>query len=62
MPELSLPGQLAAGDKAVDTGGEVIFLRIGSPIRRMLGGIQDPSRCPCELIDVAPSGRPDPAA
>jgi hypothetical protein len=45
-----------------DTGGEVIFRRIGAPIRRMLGGIQDPSHCPCEMTDVAPSGRPDLAA
>ena len=31
-------------------------------IGRMISGIQDPSRSPCEPIDVAPSGRPDLAA
>jgi hypothetical protein len=46
----------------VDTGGEVIFRRIGEPIWRMISSIQDPFRCPCEPINVAPSGRPDPAA
>jgi hypothetical protein len=29
----------------VDTGGEFISRRIDEPIRRMIGGIQDPSCC-----------------
>jgi hypothetical protein len=53
---------LAAGDTTVDTGGEVIFRRIGELIWRMISSIQDPFRCPCEPINVAPSGRLDPAA
>jgi hypothetical protein len=28
-----------------DTGGEFISRRIDEPIRRMIGGIQDPSCC-----------------
>jgi hypothetical protein len=50
------------GERNVDTGGEVIFRRIGEPIWRMISSIQDPFRCPCEPINVAPSGRLDPAA
>jgi hypothetical protein len=46
----------------VDTGGEVVFQRIDEPIWRMISSIQDPFRCPCEPINVAPSGRPDLAA
>jgi hypothetical protein len=29
----------------IDTGGEFISRRIDEPIRRMIGGIQDPSCC-----------------
>jgi hypothetical protein len=50
------------GQTNVDTGGEVVFQRICAPMGRMISGIQDPSRNPCEPIDVAPSGRPDLAA
>jgi voltage-gated potassium channel len=49
-------------DTNIDTGGEVVFQRICAPMGRMISGIQDPSRSPCELINVAPSGRPDRAA
>jgi hypothetical protein len=45
-----------------DTGGEVVFQRICAPMGRMISSIQYPFRCPCEPIDVAPSGRPDLAA
>jgi hypothetical protein len=34
-----------AGNGTVDTGGEFISRRIDEPIRRMIGGIQDPSCC-----------------
>jgi hypothetical protein len=56
------PGLEAPADQNLDTGGEVVFQRICAPMGRMISGIQDPSRSPCELINVAPSGRPDRAA
>jgi hypothetical protein len=35
----------AATIPTLDTGGEFISRRIDEPIRRMIGGIQDPSCC-----------------
>jgi putative ABC transport system permease protein len=38
-------GVRLSGESNVDTGGEFISRRIDEPIRRMIGGIQDPSCC-----------------
>jgi hypothetical protein len=38
-------GAGTAGGGTIDTGGEFISWRIDEPIRRMIGGIQDPSCC-----------------
>jgi hypothetical protein len=55
-------GMTTRGRPNSDTGGEVVFQRICAPMGRMISSIQYPFRCPCEPIDVAPSGRPDLAA
>jgi hypothetical protein len=49
VEELHRPGAAIGlhtrGTANIDTGGEFISRRIDEPIRRMIGGIQDPSCC-----------------